>query len=184
MRFAALAGPLAILTVAGGCKAAPASSGAAERSAVLASGTESAFCDGVPPMALKGRVTDAAKILGAEDETRLSDRLALYEQRTKHQMVVATTPSLNGARIDNFGTCLGLRWGIGGKKQDDGIVILIAPKEREMRIATGVGMESILTDDEALEIVKQMTPHFKNLDYAGGLSTGIDAIAAQTGDPQ
>ena len=171
-----------ILTVAGGCKAAPASSGAAESSAVPASGTESAFCDGVPPMALKGRVTDGAKILSAEDETRLSDRLALYEQRTKHQMVVATTPSLNGARVDNFGTCLGLRWGIGRKEQGDGIVILIAPNEREVRIATGTGMESILTDDEALEVVKQMTPHFKNLDYAGGLSMGIDAIAAQTGD--
>lgn len=135
-------------------------------------------------MALKGRVADGAKILSAEDETRLSDQLAFYERQTKHQMVVATTPSLNGARVDNFGTCLGLRWGIGRKKQDDGIVILIAPNERQMRIATGTGMKSILTDDEALEIVEQMTPHFKNLDYTSGLSAGINAIAAQTGDPK
>jgi uncharacterized protein len=133
-------------------------------------------------MALAGRVTDAANILTAEEEVRLSDRLARYEARTKHQMVIATTPSLNGARVDDVGTCLGNRWGIGRKGQDDGIVILIAPNERQMRIATGFGMEKLLTDDKALEVIEQMTPHFKRGDYAGGLATGVEAIAARTGD--
>lgn len=172
VRAAALAAPLAILAVAGGCKAAPES----------AATKETAACDGVPDMALTGRVTDAADILTGEEETRLSDRLARYEARTKHQMVVATTPSLNGVRVDNFGTCLGNRWKIGRKDHGDGILILVAPNERRMRIATGLGMEKILTDDKALAVIHQMTPQFKNADYAGGLSTGIDAIAAQTGD--
>src|SRR3546814_14429635 len=77
-------------------------------------------------------------------------------------MVVATTPGLNGVRVDNFGTCLGNRWGIGDKDRDDGVPILIAPKERQMLIATGSGMENILPDDKALEIVQQMTPHFRS----------------------
>lgn len=135
-------------------------------------------------MALKGRVTDAADILSAEEEAQLSERLAGYEQRTSHQMVVATVPALNDVRVDNFGTCLGDRWGIGRKDQDDGIVILVAPNDRQMRIATGSGMEKTLTDDKALAVIHQMTPHFKAGDYAVGLSSGIDAIAAQTGDMQ
>ncbi|MGV7121729.1 TPM domain-containing protein [Sphingopyxis sp. 550A] len=172
MRAAALAAPLAILLVAGGCKAAP----------EPAAAKETAACDGVPQMALAGRVTDAADILSAEEEARLSDRLRRYEARTKHQMVVATAASLNGARVDNFGTCLGNRWKIGRQGHDDGILILIAPNERQMRIATGTGMEKILTDDKALAIVHRMTPYFAKSDYAGGLSIGIDSIAAQTGD--
>ena len=174
MRAAALAFPLAILAVAGGCKAAQESAAA----------DETAACDGVPPVTMAGRVTDAADILTADEEARLSDRLARYEQRTKHQMVIATVPDLHGARVDNFGTCLGNRWGIGRKDQDDGVVILVAPNERQMRIATGSGMEQMLTDEEALAVVHQMTPRFGDRDYAGGLSAGIDAIAAQTGDPQ
>ena len=172
MRAAALAAPLAILLVAGGCKAAPEPPAA----------TDTAACDGVPPMAIAGRVTDAADILTGEEETRLSDRLARYEARTRHQIIVATTPGLNGARVDNFGTCLANRWRIGRAGQDDGILILVAPHERRMRIATGIGMEKILTDDKALAVVHQMTPYFARADYAGGLATGIDAIAVQTGD--
>lgn len=172
MRRAALATSFAILAVAGGCKAA----------LEPATASETSFCDDVPHIALTGRVTDAAGVLTAEDEARLSARLARYEGRTKHQMVVATTPGLNGARIDDVGTCLGHRWGIGRKGHDDGIVILVAPNERQMRIATGTGMETRLTDDKALEVIEQMTPFFKQGDYAGGLSTGIEAIAAKTGD--
>lgn len=172
VRRAVLAASLAIIAIAGGCKASE-----------HATARESGFCDGIPQMALAGRVTDAANILTAEEEARLSARLAQYEERTKHQMVVATAPSLNGARVDNFGTCLGIRWGIGRNGHDDGIVILVAPNERRMRIATGTGMEKLLTDDKALEVIKQMTPHFGKGDYAGGLSTGIDALAVQTGEP-
>jgi uncharacterized protein len=99
-------------------------------------------------------------------------------------MVVATTPSLHGVRVDNFGTCLGIRWRIGREAEDDGIVILVAPNERQMRIATGSGMEKILTDDKVLGVIQRMMPQFEQGDYAGGLSVGIEAIAAQTGGPQ
>lgn len=163
-----LAAPLAILLVAGGCKEAPT--------------PESAACQGVPSMAMTGRVTDAADVLTAEEEKRLSDRLARYEARTKHQMAVATTASLNGARVDNFGSCLGDRWAIGRKDVNDGVLILIAPKERQMRIATGTGMEKLLPDEKAKVVIGRMTPYFKSADYAGGLTAGVEAIAAQAGD--
>lgn len=171
---ATLASSLAILAVVGGCKVA----------SEPAAAVETAFCEGVPQIALAGRVTDAADILTASEEAQLSERLARYEARTQHQMVVATTPSLHGVRVDNFGTCLGIRWGIGRAAEDDGIVILVAPNERQMRIATGSGMEKMLTDDKALAVIQRMMPQFEQGDYAEGLSVGVEAIAAQTGDPQ
>lgn len=172
MRAAAIAASLTMLIIVGGC-----SGGSGPAAA-----KETAACDGVPQMALAGRVTDAANILPAEDEARLSGRLARYERDTQHQMVIVTTPSLHGVRIDNFGTCLGNRWKIGRQGHDDGVIVVIAPNERQMRIATGIGMEKILTDDKALAIVHRMTPYFAKADYSRGLSVGIDAIAAETGD--
>ena len=170
----ALAAPLAILLVAGGCKAASEPTAA----------KETTFCDGVPQMALAGRVTDAANVLTLEEEARLSERLTRYEERTKHQMIVATTPSLHGARIDNFATCLGNRWRIGREGHDDGLVMLVAPQDRRVAISTGLGMEKLFPDDKALDAVKNMTTYFKRADYADGVSAGVEAIAAQTGDPQ
>ena len=169
MNRAVLAIPLATLLVAGGCKefAAP----------------EAASCAVVPQMAPQGRVTDAAAILNDEEEARLAQRLARYEARTSHQMVVATVATLNGATVENFATCLGNRWGIGRKDHDNGVLILVAPNERRVRIATGTGMEKLLPDEKAKAVIDKMTPRFQADDYAGGLISGVEAIAAQTGDP-
>lgn len=135
-------------------------------------------------MALQGRVTDAANILSAEVEQQLSERLAAYEQRTAHQMTVATTSALNGAEPIEFATCLGRRWGIGDAKRDDGVLILVAPNERQSSVAVGYGLEKALTDVEAKAVIKDMIPSFQKSDYASGLKIGIDTIAAQTGDPK
>ncbi|MBJ7439995.1 MAG: TPM domain-containing protein [Sphingopyxis sp.] len=170
MRFAAFVWPLAILLVAGGCKAA--------------SAPESAICVGVPNIALEGRVTDAANILSAEVEQQLSERLAAYQKRTAHQMVIATTSALNGADAMEFATCLGRRWAIGDAKRDDGILILVAPNERQSSVAVGYGLEKALTDVEAKAVIEDMIPSFQKSDYAGGLKIGVDAIAVQTGDPK
>ena len=170
MARAALAAPLAILLIAGGCK--------------QASEAESAVCVGVPDIPLQGRVIDAADILTGPEETRLSDRLAAYERSTTHQMMIVTTSGLNGATPMEFATCLGRRWGIGDKKRGDGIIILVAPNERQSAIAVGYGLERDLSDVEAKAIVRDMAPSFQRGDYVGGLSMGIDTIAAQTGEAQ
>ena len=142
---------------------------------------ETAACDGVPEVKLTGRVTDAANILDVTQEANLTSQLANYEQETRHQMVIATVPSLNGAEVANVGWCLGNRWKIGRKDLNDGIVIVMAPNERRMAISTGLGMEEELTDAEARQVIQKMTPLFKSGDYAGGLELGISAVASETG---
>ncbi len=179
MRRAALAAPLAILLIAGGCKAAPR---VAETSAASMAKDDTHDCAGVPEIALTGRVTDAANILPAAEKARLSERLALYEQRTAHQMVVATAPTLGGFDVGKVGDCLGNRWGIGDRDRDDGVLILVAPNDRRVRISTGIGMEDMFSDEEAKAVIERMTSYFKSSDYAGGLWLAVDAIAAETGD--
>lgn len=142
---------------------------------------ETAACDGVPELKLVGRVTDAANILDVAQEANLNNQLANYEQETRHQMVIATVPSLNGAEVANVGWCLGDRWEIGRKDVNDGIVVVMAPNERRIAISTGLGMEEKLTDAEALQVIRKMTPLFKSGDYAGGLELGISAVASETG---
>src|SRR5688572_27548014 len=90
---------------------------------------------------LTGRVVDQAGILAPEEETRLSDQLAALEVRTTDQLVVVTVPSLQGLSIDEFSQQLGNHWGIGRADRNNGVLLVVAPKERRVRIAVGYGLE-------------------------------------------
>ena len=130
-----------------------------------------------PAIVLAGRVTDAAEVLTPEQEATLNTKLAQLEQATKHQMVVVTVPTLGGADIDTFTKDLGNSWGIGREDYNDGVIILIAPNERRVRIAVGYGLEKLLTHDVCKQIIdKQMMPRFRKHDLAGGIDAGADAL--------
>jgi uncharacterized protein len=133
-----------------------------------------------PVVALTGRVTDAADILNPEQEASLSAKLEQLERATHHQMVVATVPTLRGADIATFTKDLANSWGIGRKGYDDGVVILVAPNERQARIAVGRGMEKTLTNDLCRKIIQeQMLPRFREGDLPGGIEAGADAVIAK-----
>ena len=142
---------------------------------------ETVACDGVPRIELTGRLVDNGAMLDTAGRTRVSEALADYEVATGRQLVVATITSLDGLQIHNYGHCLGNRWGIGDAVRDDGVIILLAKSERQMRIATGIGAEDLLTDEEAGRIVRQMTPRFRDGQIATGLLLGIEAIKAEMG---
>ncbi|MCJ1960630.1 TPM domain-containing protein [Novosphingobium mangrovi (ex Hu et al. 2023)] len=132
-----------------------------------------------PALALTGRVVDAANILSAQEEDVLSDRLAALEARTGHQMVVATTPDLQGQAIAHYSLALARAWRIGRAHHDDGVLILVAPHEKSARIEVGYGLEDQLTDPLCAEIMDDvMVPRFRKSDYAAGLSAGVDALIA------
>jgi uncharacterized protein len=136
-----------------------------------------------PPLpALTGRVVDRAEILSNATEAALSDKIAAHEKASTDQIVIVTLPDLMGRPIEDWGLMLGRGWGIGQKGRDNGIVFLIAPNDREVRIEVGYGLEGNLPDATANAIIQsEIIPHFKRGDMEGGVTAGLDAILAALG---
>lgn len=133
-------------------------------------------------LALSGRVTDAAHVLSAEQTVRLTLQLQEFERSTKHQMVVVTVPTLGDAEIAKFTRELANQWGIGRKGYNDGVVLLVAPTERKVRIAVGYGLEGTVTKAFCQQvIVEKMLPHFRQNDFGAGIEAGINALIARLG---
>lgn len=134
--------------------------------------------------ALTGRVVDNADLLTADREALLVSALAETERLTKHQFVVVTLPTLAGKPIEQVGLSLGNGWGIGRKGYDDGVLLIVAPKERKVRIEVGCGLEGALTDEEATAIIEQrILPRFRGGNMAGGILAGSAAIIREIGTP-
>lgn len=126
---------------------------------------------------LTGRVNDNAQILSEETAHALSVQLKDYEDRTTNQIVVLTVSSLNGVSIEEYAVRVFEDWKIGQAGKDNGILIVIAPNERRMRIEVGYGLEPVLTDGTAGQIIHSvMTPRFKTGDFDGGITAGALAV--------
>lgn len=134
--------------------------------------------------ALTGRVVDGADLLSAGQERELTDRLAALEAETTDQLVVVTLPSLQGVEIEEFGYQLGRHWGIGQAGKDNGVLLIVAPNERKVRIEVGYGLEGTLTDALARVIIDTaILSRFRANDMAGGIMAGAsDIIAVLTGE--
>jgi uncharacterized protein len=133
---------------------------------------------------LTGRVVDAADMLTPAEEAGLDRKLAGLEQATSRQLVVATVPDLQGYPIEDYGYKLGRAWGIGQKGANNGLILLVAKKDRKMRIEVGYGLEPVITDALSGQIIADdITPAFKRGDYAGGINAGVDALTAQLQAP-
>jgi uncharacterized protein len=144
----------------------------------LVSGPPGAWAQTFPK--LTGRVVDAANIIPDDEEARLTQKLEALEKQSKRQLVVATIPDLQGYEIADYGYRLGRAWGIGQKGTNNGAILIIAPKERKIRIEVGYGLESTLTDGMSFLIINNdIRPRFKADDYAGGIEAGTDAIIKQ-----
>lgn len=126
---------------------------------------------------LTGRVVDLAGLLNDSLEVSLSARLEAHETQTSNQVVVATLPSLQGYDIADFANRLGRAWQIGTAEDDNGVLLLVAPAERKVRIEVGYGLEGALTDAlSSIIIQREILPPFRNDDYALGIEQGVDAI--------
>jgi uncharacterized protein len=131
-----------------------------------------------PP--LTGRVVDNANVLSPEVRAQLTEKLASVEQRTSRQLVVVTLPSLQGYDIADYGYQLGRAWGVGQKSSNNGVLFIVVPSERKVRIEVGYGLEPILTDALSEVILSErVLPKFRNSDIAGGIVAGTDAIVEQ-----
>lgn len=133
----------------------------------------------LPLPALTGRVVDRAEMLSQQAEETIAARLEIHEQATGNQIVVVTLPDLMGRPIVEWGLTLGRGWAIGQAERNNGIVFLIAPNERELRIEVGYGLEGELPDAMAGRIIRNdIVPHFKAGNMEAGVLSGVDAIVA------
>jgi uncharacterized protein len=131
-------------------------------------------------------VVDQADLLRPEQELDLSSKAqALYAQ-TGRAFVIATVRSLEGYPIEDYSYRLLRTWGVGSKKENDGVLLVVAPNERRVWITTGYGAGAFLTDAMAGVITREdILPHFKQNppDYGGGIVAGADAIIKQMSLP-
>ncbi|MXO57569.1 TPM domain-containing protein [Pontixanthobacter gangjinensis] len=130
----------------------------------------------VTPLELTGRVVDAAALIRPEKETELTARLEALENDTLAQVMIVTTPDLDGRDIAGYGQDLGNNWGIGDAERNDGVLIIVAPNERSARLEVGSGMEDLLTFARSAEIVEAMLIHFRDGDYTAGIEAGLTQI--------
>ncbi len=127
---------------------------------------------------LTGQVVDTADIFPPEAERYLTQ---LMETMPQHQMVIVTVKSLEGQAIEEYGYQLGRHWGIGEKGNNNGVLLIIAPNERLVRIEVGYGLEGALTDTAASVLINQyMMPLLKEGKYVKAATIGVQGIIAIT----
>lgn len=136
--------------------------------------------------ALNGRVVDEANILDPATRAALTQKLAELEAKTTDQLVVVTLRSLQGTSIEDFGVELGRRWRIGQTDKNNGVLLIVAPSERKVRIEVGYGLEGTLTDAVSKLIIENaIVPRFRANDIPGGITRGVDDIVSVlTGDAE
>src|SRR5258707_4328121 len=128
---------------------------------------------------LTGRVVDQANVLSAETRNALAPKLADLETKSGIQLVAATVTSLDGQEIEPYANELFRTWKLGEKTKNNGVLLLVAPNDRRVRIEVGYGLEGTLTDALTKVIIANaITPRFKTGDFGGGIARGVDDIIA------
>ena len=129
---------------------------------------------------LTGRVVDNAEILKPATRERVAALAKAHEDKTSDQIAVLTVPTLGGESVEEFAVRVFEAWKLGQKGKDNGVLVIVAPQDRKMRIEVGYGLEGTLPDVAASRIVRNvMTPAFKNGDFDRGVEEGVAAIVAQ-----
>lgn len=141
--------------------------------AVLAVGAAAA----VPVPYLSGRVVDQAGILSPPARERVSAMLKAHETASGNQVAVLTMPTLEGESVEDYAVRAFEDWQLGQAGKDNGVLILVVPRDRRMRIEVGYGLEGELTDAAASRIIRDlMTPRFREGNYDVGIEAGVTGV--------
>lgn len=126
---------------------------------------------------LSGRVVDNAHLLSASTLDKMTRELAALERQTGDQIVVATLSTLSGYDIETYSNTLFRRWALGQKQMNNGVLLLVAPTERQVRIEVGYGLEGVLTDALSAVIINTLIlPNFREGKFENGIVEGVAAI--------
>lgn len=123
-------------------------------------------------------VTDVAGVLTPEQKQALENKLVAIDDSSSNQIAVVIIPSLDGYPKEEYATKLFRDWGIGNKKTNNGVLLLIAINDRQIRIEVGYGLEGAIPDITALNIFdNDIKPAFKAGNYYEGIDQATDNIA-------
>jgi uncharacterized protein len=126
----------------------------------------------------QGPINDFAHVLDAATVSELTTFVAGVREQTTAEIAVVTVPSLDGMTVEEYAVKLFKAWGIGKKEKDNGVLILVAPTERKVRIEVGYGLEPVLPDGLAGEIIRNdVLPEFKAGRYTTGVLRGTRRVA-------
>jgi uncharacterized protein len=132
-----------------------------------------------PPSGIPKLVTDATNTLTPEQLNALEQKLVRIDDSSSTQIAVIIIPNTGGRSISEYNQELGRSWGVGDKRFNNGVILLIAKEDRKLDIASGYGLEGALTDYTAQHIIDDIiVPNFKGNDYYRGIDEGTDAIIA------
>lgn len=130
-------------------------------------------------------MNDDANILTPQTRASLETKLADLEEKSSIQLVVATVPSLQDADIETFANGLFRAWKLGEAKRNNGVLLLVAPNQRKVRVEVGYGMEGVITDALSSVIIQSaIIPKFKAGDFSAGVDRGVDALISAMTDDQ
>ena len=140
-----------------------------------------ALYSAIPTARPTGYVSDFAGVLSSEQKTSLENKLSLFNASTTNEIAVVTVKSLDGDYIERYAVELFSAWGIGTKKNNNGVLLLVAVDDHKMRIEVGYGLEGALTDAISSQIIRNdLTPAFKQNDFYGGINLAVDNIIKVT----
>jgi uncharacterized protein len=127
----------------------------------------------------QGYVNDFAGVLNPATRQQLAALATELNQKTKSQLAVVIVNTLNGQPIEDYSVALATNWGIGSKKAGDtGVMLLLAVQDHKDRIEVGYGIEPILTDGMAGDILRSMVPALRRGDYNAAVTLGAGQIAS------
>src|SRR5580692_5562388 len=129
-----------------------------------------------------GYVTDLAGIIQPQAKTQLEAMATELEQKTGAQMAIVTVKSLDGNEIQPYANDLFKQLGVGQKKQDSGVLLLVAPNDRKYWTEVGYGLEPIINDARAGDAGRLLPPYFRKGDYSGGIVAAASRLAKYIAD--
>ena len=130
--------------------------------------------------ALRGHVNDLAGLLSASESQTLEAKLTSHEEATGQQLALLTIKSLEGQPIENYAIAVAEKWKLGRKKQDDGLVMVIAVDDHKIRIEVGYGLEGDIPDALASRVIREvMAPAFRAGQPGTGVSSAFDLLMAR-----
>lgn len=138
-----------------------------------------AWAQGLSFPDLTGRIVDQAGIITGPARGKIEQKLAEHDAKTSDQVVVATVTSLQGTSVEDYANRLFRHWKLGQAKTNNGVLLLVAPNEKKVRIEVGYGLEGQLTDAVASMIIQAaLVPKFRAGDFAGGIEAAVEAIVS------